>query len=79
MNIQTIEQNFNKTELATIKKFLAWVNDTAKLNSDFADDDSLDQLNQFSGLAESDDDIQTNVREWLRLKKTRLRGNFTNN
>jgi hypothetical protein len=79
MNIKQIEQRFNQTELAAIKKFLAYINDTAQTNNNFADNASLDQLNQFSGLSETDDDIKTNVREWLRLKKVRLRGNQTNN
>jgi UDP:flavonoid glycosyltransferase YjiC (YdhE family) len=79
MKLQDIKQNFNQTELATIKKFLKYVNDTAQTDSDFANDSSLDQLNQFSAIAETDDDIRSNVREWLRLKKVRLRGNFTNN
>jgi hypothetical protein len=79
MKLQDIKQNFNQTELAVIKKFLKLVNDTAQTDSDFANDSSLDQLNQFSAIAETDDDIKSNVREWLRLKKVRLRGNFTNN
>jgi hypothetical protein len=79
MNRIEIEQNFNQTELAAIRKFLKYVNDTAQTDSGFADDASLDELNQFSAIAETDDDIRTNVREWLRLKKVRLRGNFTNN
>ncbi len=79
MKLQDIKQNFNQTELAAIRKFLKYVNDTAQTDSDFANDSSLDQLNQFSAIAETDDDIKTNVREWLRLKKVRLRGNFTNN
>jgi hypothetical protein len=79
MNIKEIEQNFNQTELAAIRKFLKYVNDTAKTDSGFADDASLDELNQFSNLSETDDDIRTNIKEWLRKKKVRLRGNFTNN
>jgi hypothetical protein len=79
MKLQDIKQNFNQTELVVIKKFLKYVNDTAQTDSDFANDSSLDELNQFSAIAETDDDIKTNVREWLRLKKVRLRGNFTNN
>jgi hypothetical protein len=55
------------------------VNGTAQTDSDFANDSSLDELNQFSAIAETDDDIKTNVREWLRLKKVRLRGSQTNN
>jgi hypothetical protein len=79
MKLQDIKQNFNQTELAIIKKFLKYVNDTAQTDGDFANDSSLDELNQFSAIAETDDDIRTNVKEWLRLKKVRLRGNFTNN
>jgi hypothetical protein len=79
MNLRDIKQNFNQTELALIKKFLAWINDTAKTDSDFADEQSLDELNQFGTFAETDEDITQSVKEWLRLKKVRLRGNFTNN
>jgi hypothetical protein len=79
MKIKEIKQNFNQTELAVIKKFLAWVNQTAQTDNNFSDDASIDELNQFSAIAETDDVIKTNVREWLRLKKVRLRGNFTNN
>jgi hypothetical protein len=79
MDIKDIKQNFNQTELLVIKKFLEYVNGTAQTDSNFANDSSLDELNQFSAIAETDDDIKTNVREWLRLKKIRLRGNFTNN
>jgi hypothetical protein len=78
MNIKEIKQNFNQTELLVIKKFLEYVNGT-KTDSDFANDSSLDELNQFSAIAETDDDIKNNVCEWLRLKKVRLRGNLTNN
>jgi hypothetical protein len=79
MKIQDIKQNFNQTELSTIKKFLKWVNDTAQTDSDFANDSSLDELNQFGNLANKDEDIESNVKEWLRLKKVRLRGNQTSN
>jgi hypothetical protein len=79
MNIRDIKQNFSQTELLAIKKFLKYVNDTRQTDSNFSDDASLDELNQFSGLAESDEQITQSVREWLRLKKVRLRGNFTNN
>jgi hypothetical protein len=79
MSIKEIKQNFNQTELTIIKKFLKLVNDTAQTDNNFSDDASLDELNQFSAIAETDDDIKSNVREWLRLKKVRLRGNFTNN
>jgi hypothetical protein len=79
MNIKEIKEKFNQTELLTIKKWLEYVNVTKQTDSNFANDSSLDELNQFSDLAESDDDIKTSVREYLRLKKVRLRGNFTNN
>ncbi len=79
MNRYEIEQRFNPIELATIKKFLKYVNDEKQTNGDFADDASINELNQFSDLGESDDDIKTSVREYLRLKKVRLRGTQTNN
>ncbi len=79
MNRIEIEQNFNQTELAVIKKFLAWVNQTAQTDNNFANDSSLAELNQFGTFAETDEDITKSVKEWLRLKKVRLRGNFTNN
>ncbi len=78
MNIKEIKEKFNQTELLTIKKWLEYVNDTKQTDNNFSDDASLDELNQFSDL-ETDEDIKTNVKEWLRLKKVRLRGNFTNN
>jgi predicted DNA-binding protein (UPF0278 family) len=79
MNIKQIKENFSQTELAAVKKFLKLINDTAQTDSGFADDSSLDELNQFSDLSDTDDDIRTSVKEWLRLKKVRLRGSFTNN
>jgi hypothetical protein len=79
MNIKDIKENFNQTELAVIKKFLAWVNQTAQTDNNFANDSSLDELNHFGTFAETDEDITKSVKEWLRLKKVRLRGNFTNN
>jgi hypothetical protein len=79
MKLQDIKQNFNQTELLTIKKFLKWINDTSQTDGNFADEQSLDELNQFGTFAETDDDIEGNVKEWLRLKKVRLRGTFTNN
>jgi hypothetical protein len=79
MNKIEIENKFNPAERLVIKRFLEYVNGTAQKNSDFADDESLNELNQFSEMAETDADIKNNVREWLRLKKVRLRGNFTNN
>jgi dsDNA-specific endonuclease/ATPase MutS2 len=79
MDIKEIKQNFNQTELLVIKKFLKYVNDTRQTDSDFADDASLDELNQFSDLSNTDEGIKASVKEYLRLKKVRLRGNFTNN
>ncbi len=79
MNKIEIENKFNPAERLVIKRFLEYVNGTAQKNSDFADDESLNELNQFSEMAETDDDIKNNVREWLRLKKVRLRGTQTNN
>ncbi len=79
MNKIEIENKFNPAERLVIKRFLAFVNENSLKDSNFADDASLEQLNQFSEMAETDDDIKNNVREWLRLKKVRLRGNFTNN
>ncbi len=79
MNMKEIKQNFNQTELAVIKKFLAWVNQTAQTDNDFADEQSLAELNQFGTFAETDEDITQSVKEWLRLKKVRLRGSQTNN
>jgi hypothetical protein len=79
MNRIEIEQQFTTSERAVIKRFLTLVNDTATKNSNFADSTDIESLNQFSDLAETDEDIRTNVKDWLRLKKIRLRGNFTNN
>jgi mRNA degradation ribonuclease J1/J2 len=79
MTRQEIEQQFTTSERVVIKRFLTLVNDTATKNSSFADSTDIESLNQFSDLAETDEDIKTNVKEWLRLKKIRLRGNFTNN
>ncbi len=79
MNIKDIKQNFNQTELAAVKKFLKLINDSAQTDNNFSDEQSLDELNQFSDLSNTDDDIRTSVKEWLRLKKVRLRGSFTNN
>jgi hypothetical protein len=79
MDRYEIEQKFTTSERLVIKRFLTLINDATSKNSDFADDASIDELNQFSAIAETDDDIKTNVREWLRLKKVRLRGNFTSN
>jgi hypothetical protein len=79
MTIKDIENKFSANDRIVIKKFLEFVNDNALNDSNFANDSSLNELNQFSAIAETDDDIKNNVREWLRLKKVRLRGNFTNN
>jgi hypothetical protein len=79
MNRQEIEQQFSISERAVIKRFLTLVNDTATKNTNFADSTDIESLNQFGNLAETDEDIESNVKEWLRLKKVRLRGNFTNN
>jgi hypothetical protein len=77
MNITEIKQRFTMAEMMTIKKFLAYINETADKDSKFADDGELETLNQFSDLAESDEEIATGVKDWLRLKKVRLRGAFT--
>jgi hypothetical protein len=79
MDIKEIKETFNQTELLIIKKFLKYVNDTRQTDGDFADDASIDELNQFSAIGETDEQITQSVREWLRLKKVRLRGNLTNN
>jgi predicted DNA-binding protein (UPF0278 family) len=79
MNIKEIKQNFNQTELLAIKKFLKYVNDTKQKDSDFANDSSLDEINQFSDIAETDEQITQSVKDWLKKKKTFLRGNFTDN
>jgi hypothetical protein len=77
MNRIELEQKFNSAERATIKKFLDFVNYNSLKDSEFADVLDVEELNQFSDVAESDEDLKTNVREWLRLKKVRLRGAFT--
>ncbi len=79
MNIKQIEQRFNPTELLVIKRFLAFVNETTKTDSDFADASDIAALNEFSDLAETDEQITQSVKVWLHKKKVRLRGNFTNN
>jgi hypothetical protein len=79
MNIKEIKETFSQTELLTIKKWLAYVNGTAQTDSDFTNDSSLDELNQDSDLSNTDEGIKASVKEYLRLKKIRLRGNFTNN
>jgi hypothetical protein len=77
MNKNELEQKFNVAERATIKKFLEFVNYNTLKDSNFADVLDIEQLNQFSDVAESDEDLKAGVREWLRLKKVRLRGAFT--
>jgi hypothetical protein len=79
MNIKEIKENFNQTELLTIKRFLAYVRSKAQTDSNFANDSSIDELNQFSDLAETDEQITQSVKDWLKKKKTFLRGNTTNN
>ncbi len=79
MNIKEIKQNFNQTELLAIKKFLKYVNDTSQTDSNFANDSSLADLNQFSDIAETDEQITQSVKDWLKKKKTFLRGSQTNN
>jgi hypothetical protein len=77
MNKIELEQKFNTAERATIKKFLDFVNYNSLKDSEFADILDVEQLNQFSRLAESDEDLKAGVKEWLRIKKVRLRGAFT--
>jgi len=79
MTRQEIEQQFTTSERVVIKRFLTLVNDTATKNSSFADSTDIESLNQFSDLAETDDEIKTSVKDWLKLKKVRLRGNQTSN
>jgi hypothetical protein len=81
MTIKDIENKFSANDKLVIARFLKLVNETAANDSNFSDDASLDELNQFSEMAEEEtaDDIRANVRNWLHLKKTRLRGNQTNN
>jgi hypothetical protein len=80
MTLADIKKEFSPNDQIVIKRFLKFVNENALNDSNFSDDASLDELNQFSEMAEeTEDDIKTNVRDWLRLKKTRLRGNQTNN
>ncbi len=80
MTLADIKKEFSPNDQIVIKRFLKFVNENALNDSNFSDEQSLDELNQFSDLAEeSDADIRANVLDWLRLKKTRLRGNQTNN
>jgi hypothetical protein len=80
MTTKDIENKFSANDKIVIARFLKLVNETAANDSNFSDNASLDELNQFSEMAEETDaDIRANVLDWLRLKKTRLRGNQTNN
>ncbi len=79
MTRQEIEQQFTTSERVVIKRFLTLVNDTQSKNTNFADSTDIESLNQFNDLANTDEDIESNVKEWLRLKKVRLRGNQTSN
>jgi hypothetical protein len=79
MKLQDIKQNFNQTELAVIKKFLKYVNDAAQTDDNFSDDASIDELNQFSAIAETDEQIAQSVKDWLKKKKTFLRGGTQTN
>lgn len=80
MNLSDIKKEFSPSDQIVIKRFLKFVNENALNDNNFSDEASLDELNQFSDLAEETDaDIRANVLDWLRLKKTRLRGNQTNN
>jgi hypothetical protein len=79
MNRYELEQKFNPADRLVIKRFLAFVNENALNDSNFSDNASLNELNQFSEMADSDEDIKTSVRDWLHKKKVRLRGNQTNN
>ncbi len=80
MTLVDIKKEFSPSDQIVIKRFLKFVNENALNDSNFSDEASLEQLNQFSEMAEeTDDDIKKNVRDWLRLKKTRLRGKQMNN
>ncbi len=80
MTIKDIEKQFSANDKLVISRFLKLVNETAANDNNFSDEASLEQLNQFNELAEETDaDIRANVLDWLRLKKTRLRGNQTDN
>jgi mRNA degradation ribonuclease J1/J2 len=80
MNIKEIEQQFTTSERAVIKRFLTLVNDTATKNSSFANSTDIESLNQFSEMSEeTDEQITQSVKDWLKLKKVRLRGNQTSN
>ncbi len=78
MTLADIKKEFSPNDQIVIRRFLAFVNETAN-DSNFADASSLDELNKFSEMADSDDDIKKSVQEYLRLKKVRLRGNLTDN
>ncbi len=80
MNRIEIQKQFTTSEQAVIKRFLTLVNDTQSKNTNFADSTDIDALNQFSEMSEeTDEQITQSVKDWLRLKKIRLRGNQTDN
>jgi hypothetical protein len=80
MNIKQIEQQFTASDRLIIKRFLTLVNDAATKNTNFANSTDIDALNQFSEMSEeTDEQITQSVKDWLRLKKVRLRGNQTDN
>jgi hypothetical protein len=80
MTIADIKKEFSPNDQIVIKRFLKFVNENALNDSNFTDEANLEQLNQFNEIAEETDaDIRANVLDWLRLKKTRLRGNQTDN
>jgi predicted RecB family nuclease len=79
MNRYEIEQQFTTNERLVIKRFLTLINDTATKNSSFGDASDIAALNEFSDLSETDEQITQSVKDWLRLKKVRLRGNQTDN
>jgi hypothetical protein len=79
MNRYEIEQQFTTSERLVIKRFLTAINDAATKNSSFGDASDIAALNEFSDLSETDEQITQSVKDWLRLKKVRLRGNQTGN
>jgi predicted RecB family nuclease len=79
MNRYEIEQKFTTSERLVIKRFLTLINDETSKNSGFADASDIDALNEFSDFSESDEQITQSVKDWLKKKKTFLRGNTTNN
>ncbi len=80
MNRYEIEKQFTASDRLIIKRFLTLVNDAATKNSSFANSTDIESLNQFSEMSEeTDEQITQSVKNWLRLKKIRLRGNQTDN